>query len=292
MLKSMTGFGRGEGETPLGRMVVECRSINHRYCDINLKLPKRFNPLESRIKEMVRSEVSRGRIDLSVKFDTSGDGKVQYEVDISLADQYYRALQLLKEKYKIQGEITLELLTGAKHLIQAREIMEDVEPFWQEIAPILNQSLKEMDNMKKTEGESLGKDIRQRMDRISQIFGEIGVKFSSSQKAFQQRFRERLQTLLEGTGLDPFRFEQEVALWVERSDITEELVRAESHLKQFRSLLESQDPVGRKMDFLLQEINREANTTGSKVNDAEISQRIVEIKSELEKIREQVQNIE
>jgi uncharacterized protein (TIGR00255 family) len=292
MLKSMTGFGRGEGETPLGRMMVECRSINHRYCDINLKLPKRFNPLESRIKEMVRSEVSRGRIDLSVKLDTSGEGKVQYEVDFSLADQYYRALQLLKEKYKIQGEITLDLLAGARDLIQAREIIEDVEPFWQEIAPILKQSLKDMDQMKKTEGESLGKDLSQRMDRILQVFGEIRMKFSSSQKAFQERFRERLRTLLEGTELDPSRFEQEVALWVERSDITEELVRAESHLRQFRTLFESQDPVGRKMDFLLQEIHREANTTGSKVNDSEISQRIVEIKSELEKIREQVQNIE
>jgi uncharacterized protein (TIGR00255 family) len=292
MLKSMTGFGRGEGETPLGRMVVECRSINHRYCDINLKLPKRFNPLESRIKEMVRSEVSRGRIDLSVKLDTSGEGKVQYEVDFSLADQYYRALQLLKDKYKIQGEITLDLLAGARDLIQAREIMEDVEPFWQEIAPILKQSLKDMDHMKKTEGESLGKDLSRRMDRISQVFGEIRVKFSSSQKAFQERFRERLRTLLEGTELDPSRFEQEVALWVERADITEEMVRAESHLRQFRTLFESQDPVGRKMDFLLQEIHREANTTGSKVNDAEISQGIVEIKSELEKIREQVQNIE
>lgn len=292
MLKSMTGFGRGEGETPLGRMMVECRSINHRYCDINLKLPKRFNPLESRIKEMVRSEVSRGRIDLSVKLDTSGEGKVQYEVDFSLADQYYRALQLLKEKYKIQGEITLDLLAGARDLIQAREIIEDVEPFWQEIAPILKQSLKDMDQMKKTEGESLGKDLSQRMGRILQVFGEIRLKFSSSQKAFQERFRERLRTLLEGTELDPSRFEQEVALWVERSDITEELVRAESHLRQFRTLFESQEPVGRKMDFLLQEIHREANTTGSKVNDSEISQRIVEIKSELEKIREQVQNIE
>ena len=292
MLKSMTGFGRGEGETPLGRMVVECRSINHRYCDINIKLPKRFTPLESRIKEMVRSEVSRGKIELSVKLDASVDGRVQVEVDFSLADQYFRSLQLMKERYQLRGEITLELLAGAGDLIQVREVAEEVEPFWQEIAPILKQSLKDMDAMKKEEGESLAKDIRQRVDLISQLFGEIRMKFPPSQKAFHQRFRERLQTLLEGAEFDPSRFEQEVAVWVDRSDITEELVRAESHLRQFRALLENRDPVGRKMDFLLQEINREANTTGSKVNDAEISQRIVEIKGELEKIREQVQNIE
>ncbi len=138
----------------------------------------------------------------------------------------------------------------------------------------------------------MGEDLGQRMDRISQIFEEIRVRFASSQKAYQERFRERLRTLLEGTELDPSRFQQEVALWVERTDITEEMVRAESHLKQFRTLFESQDPVGRKMDFLLQEIHREANTISSKANDAEISQKVVEIKSELEKIREQVQNIE
>lgn len=136
-----------------------------------------------------------------------------------------------------------------------------------------------------------GRDLGSRMDRISQTFEDIRVRFASSQKAYQERFRERLQTLLAGTELDPSRFQQEVAFWVERTDITEEMVRAESHLKQF-NLFGSQDPVGRKMDFLLQEIHREANTISSKANDAEISQKVVEIKSELEKIREQVQNIE
>lgn len=292
MLKSMTGFGRGEAETTLGRVVIECRCINHRYSDINLKLPKRFNPLEARIKEMVRSEVSRGRVDLTLRFETLEEGKVQFDVDLSLADQYYRVLQQLKERYGMKGEITLDLLAGAKDLILGKETVEDVEPYWKEIAPILKQSLNEMDGMKRAEGESLGRDIGSRMDRISQVFGEIRVRFASSQKAYQERFRERLQTLLAGTELDPSRFQQEVAVWVERTDITEEMVRAESHLRQFRAMFGSQDPVGRKMDFLLQEIHREANTISSKANDAEISQKVVEIKSELEKIREQVQNIE
>ena len=292
MLKSMTGFGRGEGETTLGRVVVECRCINHRYSDINLKLPKRFNPLEARIKEMVRSEVSRGRLDLTLRLETIQEGKVQFDVDLVLADQYYRVLQQLKERFGMQGEITLDLLAGAKDLILAKEAVEDVEPYWQEMVPILRQSLKEMDSMKRVEGESLGRDLGSRMDRISQTFEDIRVRFASSQKAYQERFRERLQILLAGTELDPSRFQQEVAFWVERTDITEERVRAESHLKQFRTFFGSQDPVGRKMDFLLQEIHREANTISSKANDAEISQKVVEIKSELEKIREQVQNIE
>jgi uncharacterized protein (TIGR00255 family) len=292
MLKSMMGFGRGEGETTLGTVAVECRSINHRYCDINLKLPKRFSPLEARIKEVVRSEVARGRVDVFIKLDATGEGKVQFEVDVALAEQYYNALQLLKDKFHIEEEITLELLAGAKDLIVAKEGGEDVEPYWQEMIPILKQSLTDMDRMKRTEGENLGKDLYQRLERISTLLKEIQMNFPPSLKAYQDRFKERLRTLLEGNELDPSRFEQEVALWAERMDITEEMVRAESHLKQFRALFANQDAVGRKMDFLLQEIHREANTIGSKANDAEISQRIVEMKSELEKIREQVQNIE
>ncbi|OGP86809.1 MAG: YicC family protein [Deltaproteobacteria bacterium RBG_16_48_10] len=292
MLKSMTGFGRGEGEMTLGKMVVEIRSINHRYCDISLKLPKRFSPLEARIKEMIRAEVSRGRIDVTLKLDAKGEGKLQFDVDLSLAEQYYKALQLLKETFQIQGEITLEHLAEAKDLITAKEEVEDVEPYWQEMVPILKQSIKDMDRMKRAEGISLGKDLRQRLDLISRFLSEIQTRFPLTLIAYQERFKERLRMLLQGSELDPSRFQQEIAFWVERTDITEEMVRAESHLTQFRALLESDESTGRKMDFLLQEIHREANTIGSKVNDAEISQRVVEIKGELEKIREQVQNIE
>ncbi len=292
MLKSMTGFGRAEGETSLGRLAVECRSINHRYSDINLKLPKRLMSFETRIKEMIRSEFPRGRIDLSVKLDTTGEGKIQFEVDLPVAEQIYKALQVLKERFELQGEITLDQMVGVKDLIVAKEEGEDVEPLWKEMVPILKQSLSEMNQMKRTEGAALGRDILQRFNRISTLLDEVRARFPSSLKAYQDRFKERLKTLLEGTDLDQARFEQEVAFWAERTDITEELVRAGSHLSQFRALLDGEESVGRKMDFLLQEIHREVNTISSKVNDAEISQRTVEMKSELEKIREQVQNIE
>jgi len=292
MLKSMTGFGREEGETTLGKVGVEIRSINHRYCDINLKLPRRFNPLEARIKEMIRAEVARGRVDVAVKLDAKGEGKIQFDVDLSLAEQYYKALHVLKEKFQLQGEITLEHLAGAKDLITAKEEVEDVEAYWPEIVAVLKQSLRDMDQMKRNEGISLGKDLGQRLDRISQLLGDVRDKLPLTLKTYQERFKERLRTLLDGTEMDPVRFQQEIASWVERTDITEELVRAESHLTQFRGLLVSEEPVGRKMDFLLQEIHREVNTISSKANDAETSQRAVEIKSELEKIREQVQNME
>ena len=292
MLKSMTGFGRGEGDTTLGKVVVESRSVNHRYCDINIKLPKRLSVFENRFKEIIRSQVSRGRIDVFLRLDNLGEEKVQLSVDLDLAEQYYRVLHDLKERLRLKDEITLSLLAGAKDLITAKEELGDIEPYWQEVLPVLRQSLKNMDDMKRLEGELLTKDLQQRLEHITEQLQMIKQQFPLRLRAFLTRLQDRLRSLLEGMETDPSRFQQEVALLAERTDITEEIVRAESHLVQFRSLLEGNEPVGRKMDFLLQEIHREVNTVSAKANDAEISQRVVEIKSELEKIREQVQNVE
>jgi uncharacterized protein (TIGR00255 family) len=292
MLKSMTGFGKAEGNTSLGKVVVESRSVNHRYCDINIKLPKRLSLFENRIKEFIRSQVSRGRIDITLRQDNLGEERVQLSVDFDLAQQYYRILQDLKEKLQLKDEVTLNLLAGAKDLITVKEESGDIEPYWQEVLLILKQSFKYMDDMKRLEGESLTKDLQQRLKHIAQQLQMIKQQFPPRLKATLTRLHERLRSLLEGIEIDPSRFQQEIAFLTERADITEEIVRAESHLSQFSTLLEGNEPVGRKMDFLLQEIHREANTVSAKVNDAEISQRVVEIKSELEKVREQVQNIE
>jgi uncharacterized protein (TIGR00255 family) len=292
MLKSMTGYGRGEGESSLGKVLVESRSVNHRYSDINIRLPKRLAVFESRIKEMIRSQVSRGKIDVSVKLDALGGEKVQLQVDSNLAEQYFQALLSLKDKFQLKGEITLDLLAGAKDLISVKEEPGDIEPYWQEIASILKRSLQEMGEMKSSEGDTLAKDIQKRLERITQELKEIKGQFSSHFEVYRVRFREKLQSLLGGIEVDPYRFQQEMAMLAERTDITEEIVRAESHLSQFALLMNGKESVGRKMDFLLQEIHREVNTVSAKVNDAEISQKVVEIKSELEKIREQVQNIE
>ena len=177
-------------------------------------------------------------------------------------------------------------------MITAKEELDDAEPYWQEIAPIVKQSFKAMDAMKRSEGEVLAKDMRQRLEHIRQEIAAIKQRFPASLETARDRLREKLQSLLEGLDVDPVRFQQEIAFLAERTDITEEIVRAKSHLVQFAMLLKGKDPAGRKMDFLLQEIHREVNTVSAKANDAEISQRVIEIKSELEKIREQVQNIE
>jgi uncharacterized protein (TIGR00255 family) len=288
----MTGFGRAEGDTSLGKIIVEYRSVNHRYCDINLKLPKRLSPFENRMKELIRSQVSRGRIDVTLRLDSQGEEKVQLSVDLNLAEQYYQVLQALKERLQLKDEVTLSLLAGAKDLITAKEESGDIEPYWQEVLPILKQSFKNMDDMKRLEGESLDKDLKQRLEYIDQQLKIIKQQFPFHLKAYHNKLHARLRSLLEGIEVDPLRFQQEIAILSDRVDITEEIVRAESHLAQFNTLLEKDEPVGRKMDFLLQEIHREVNTVSAKANDAEVSQRVVEIKSELEKIREQVQNIE
>ena len=292
MLKSMTGYGMSEGETALGRVFVETRSVNHRYCDINIKLPKRLVSFETRIKELIRSQVSRGRIDLSLKIDSGEEDKIQLHVDLHLAEQYYAALQAFKENLQLKDKITLSMLAGARDLITAKEEVGDIEPYWQEMIPILKQSFQEMDEMKRSEGQALGKDLQLRLESLRQLLEEIKQLFPLRLEANQNRLQERIRSLLRGVEVDRNRFQQEVAFLAERTDNTEEIGRMESHLAQFLLLVAGEEPVGRKMDFLLQEIHREINTVSAKVNDAEISQRVVEIKSELEKIREQVQNIE
>jgi len=292
MLKSMTGYGRGEGESGLGKVLVESRSVNHRYSDINIRFPKRLAIFENRIKEIIRSQISRGRIDVSIKLDALGGEKFQLQVDSNLAEQYFQALLSLKDKFQLRGEITLELLAGAKDLISAKEEVGDIEPYWLEIVPILKRALQEMDEMKCSEGNALVKDIQTRLERITRQLKEIKAQLPSYVEAYQNRLRERLQSLLGGIEVDPGRLQQEIALLAERTDITEEIVRTESHLSQFALLFNEKESVGRKMDFLLQEIHREVNTVSAKANDAEISRKVVEIKSELEKVREQAQNIE
>jgi uncharacterized protein (TIGR00255 family) len=292
MWKSMTGFGRSEGETGLGRVSVELRSINHRFCDVTLKLPKRLGPFENRLKEMIRASISRGKIDVTLRLDSSGEGRVQFAVDSILAGQYYGALRTLKENLQLPGEITLDMLVGARDIITAKEELDDVEPYWNEIVPLLQQSIRQIDEMKRSEGESLARDIERRFSEISHQLQQVKQQFPKNFEGYRARFRERLQALLQGTEVDSSRFEQEVALLADRMDITEEIVRAESHLAQINHVMNKEETVGRKMEFLIQEIHREVNTISNKANDAGISQRVVAIKSELEKIREQVQNIE
>ncbi|MFQ5840962.1 MAG: YicC/YloC family endoribonuclease [Thermodesulfobacteriota bacterium] len=292
MVRSMTGYGIVEKVISLGRVTAEARSNNHRYLDINLRLPKKLYPLEALIKEMVQAHFSRGRFDISIEMDSGGRDQFKLEPNIEVAQMYVHALESLKSKLNIAGEVTLDLVSRARDVITAKEVEGDVVPLWEEISGVLLSCLEALKAMRESEGRNLALDLKGRLQRIARHMAEVEGRSPLVLEAYRKRLSERLAEMAGGMEIDSSRLHQEVAYFADRSDITEEVVRIDSHLRQFGQMLESDEPVGRKMDFLLQEINREVNTISAKANDVIISQKVVEIKAELEKMREQIQNIE
>jgi len=292
MVRSMTGYGMGQKVTSLGEVTAEARSINHRYLDINLRLPKRLSPFENRVKEMVKNHFSRGRFDISVELDTGGKDQFKLEPNIEVAQMYVHALETLKSELNLKGDVTIDLVSRAKDILTVKEEEEDGDSLWEEVSGVLLRCLEALKSMRKSEGKNLALDLKERLERIAHLSGEVKRRSPSVVEGYRKRLLERVSEMTGGLEVDPSRLHQEVAYLAERSDTTEEVVRIESHLRQFGQMLELDEPLGRKMDFLLQEINREVNTVSAKANDVVISQKVVEIKAELEKMREQVQNIE
>jgi uncharacterized protein (TIGR00255 family) len=292
MIKSMTGYGRGEWQANGKKVEVEVKSFNHRYCDISLRLPRRLSPLETQARNLIRQRISRGRIEAFVKVDESSQDEQKLELDLNLAKDYHLALKTLQESLGIPGELRLEVLAGFKDIFTRKEVEADPEKDWSSLQAALEGALGSLEAMRRDEGRKLTEDFLGRLEAIEKMIQEVEEKAPLALRACRDRLAQRVQELNEGVGVDEGRLAQEVAFLAERSDITEELVRIRSHLNQFRDMLKGTEPAGRKLEFLLQEINREANTIGSKASDAGIAQITVGIKSELEKIREQVQNVE
>jgi uncharacterized protein (TIGR00255 family) len=288
----MTGYGRAEGSSSLGALSVEARSVNHRFCDISLRLSRKLSPLEGRIKDLVKSRFSRGRIELSVRVDSTGGNGYRLEPDLEMARQYVHALRTLKTKLRLKGEIHLDMIAQGKDIIVAVEPADTAEAHWEEIRQVLDRSLDGLKEMRRQEGESLAADLRKRIQSIKGLLERIKARAPLVLEEYRQRLRQRIETMVQGMELDPLRFNQEVAFFAERSDISEETVRITSHLAQIEQMIDSDEPVGRKLEFLLQEVHREANTISSKANDETISQMVVEVKGQLEKLREQIQNVE
>jgi uncharacterized protein (TIGR00255 family) len=288
----MTGYGSAEGLSSLGAISTEVRSVNHRFCDITLKLSRRLSPLENRIKELIRTRFSRGRFDMVVRLDSSERNTYRLEPDLQMARQYLDALRALKTELRLKGEISLDMIAQAKDVIVPVEDEEEVETYWEEIRPVIEQALDALAAMRRQEGEGLALDLQKRLRAVRTLADGIMARAPSVTEDYRRRLGERLEKVLKGTDVDPIRFNQEVAFFAERSDISEETVRMTSHLTQLDKTMKSSGPMGRKLEFLLQEIHREANTISSKANDETISHAVVGIKGELEKIREQIQNIE
>lgn len=288
MIKSMTGYGKGEG----GGYVVEMRSVNHKFLDLSMKIPRSMAALEGRIKKAVGDRFSRGRIDVYITQSAGEAAGRSVRLDAKTASSYVGALTELKERFGLAGEIDLGMVAGFKDIIIEEEAPVDMEDVWDAIAGPLDDCMAALDDMRAREGESLASDIESRAGMLASNIDEIESRSPAVVAEYREKLVARIARLSEGMEIDPARLAQEVAMMADRCDVTEEVVRARSHFAQLASMIASGVPAGRKMDFLIQEINREVNTIGSKASDKETAHRVVDMKAELEKIREQVQNIE
>ncbi len=291
MIRSMTGYGKSEAAYERGRITVEIRSVNHRYGEISVRLPRNLICLENDAKKIVADRLKRGKIEVYVQHETSLDNS-PFAVNMSLAKAYYTAFNSLKDTLGLDDRVSLQLIATQKDVLAAHENSTLDESLPDALFAALRGSVENLDAMRLQEGETLLQDLRKRRETVGQVIGEVAKRAPLVVTDYEERLKERLDQICADRSIDGERLAQEVAIMADRCDITEELVRLDSHLKQFDTALALSEPVGRKLDFLLQEMSREINTIGSKANDAQIAFYVVELKTEIEKIREQVQNIE
>ena len=289
MIKSMTGFVRGVVDHAGSSVTVEIKSLNHRFLDIFTRLPRGYNGLDIQLRNYLKGVINRGRIEVTVTIDHTGANDL-IEVDNNLAGQYYRCLDALRDALGIREAISLQDVLRCGEIIKIREGISD-EELWPVIKQALDDALKNLLDMRTREGDTLGRDIQARLEAISGHLETIAKRIPVSVKEYRSNLQERVRDAF-NIDVPDERLEQEMILQAEKSDVTEEKVRLDAHIQQMRELLSEEGPVGRKMDFLVQELYREVNTLGAKTLDVPITTGVVEIKSELEKIREQIQNIE
>ena len=290
-MKSMTAYAKGEKIWESLTFTLEIRTLNHRYRDIVLKVPQRLFLLEERIKRLISTYIQRGRVDCIVKMSGNTNELNTIAINWEAARAYKRLLELLKAGLSLKGEITIDMFLGVKDIFTTDEKENDTELLWPPLEEALREVLEKIDEMRKKEGENLKEDLEKRLKYVNELVEAIENQAPKVIEHYRQRLKQRIKEFIKQE-VDENRLLQEVVFLAERSDITEEIVRLKSHLKQFANLLNTDEPIGRKLDFLLQEMHREINTLGVKANDTFISQQVVEIKTELEKMRQQVQNIE
>lgn len=293
MIRSMTGYGKGEVENQLYKLKIELKSVNHRYLDINVKLPRYLIYLEEGIKKLVKEKINRGKVDVFVNFDFADASSLDVKVDIPLAKSFKKALEELKDELEIEDSIRLNNILSVSDVIKTEKKELDEDLVWETIREATGIALDKILQMREYEGEQLRNDIYTKLDNIEIISDRIEKRAPLVVDEYRGKLNDRINSILEdGTIVDPDRLAVEVAIYADKSSIDEELTRLRSHVLQLRSILSEEDAIGRKLDFLIQEFNREVNTIGSKSSDTEIVKAVVEMKSEIEKIREQVQNIE
>ncbi len=293
MIKSMTGYGRSEVSDSKRKVTAEVRSVNHRYCDINVHMPRKYSFAEEAVKNAVKKTVKRGKVDVSLSIENTEGADVEIQLNQDLADKYLQKLQALSEAHSMQGGVSLEYLSSLPDVMKTVPAVENEEEILSTFTEAVTRAGEVHDRMRISEGRNLSADLLKRSALIIDHIGAIEERSPQVVNDYYSKLQEHMKELLSDASVNEDRLLQEAAVFADRISVTEETVRLRSHVSQLEAFLtENSGSIGKKMDFLVQEMNREANTIGSKANDLEITRSVLEIKSEVEKIREQVQNIE
>jgi uncharacterized protein (TIGR00255 family) len=292
MLRSMTAYGRAESLTGTTEFVAEIRSGNSRYREIILRIPQGLQILEDRVRSIVSSRINRGRIEVSIQIKDNSDKGLNLELNRPMVRAYIDIFNELQKELGCRQPIDVSFFSQFKDTIIVKQDTVDLENTWPELEAVMDNAMASLDAMRINEGKALQRDFLERLNRIKRYIDDIRKRGKAVIEAYRDKLIQRIHKLIQDIEINEDRLMQEIAFIAERSDITEELIRIESHLEQFRDYMRRDDVVGRRLDFLVQEMNREVNTIGSKAADSYISQRAVEIKAELEKLREQIQNVE
>lgn len=292
MIKSMTGFGRAVAETDGYVITVEIKSVNHRYFEFSSRIPRQYGFLDDKLKSYINSRVSRGKVECYVSIDALNTEAAQVVVNNTLASAYVSALKELSANYGLKEDFGASTVARFQDVLVVKKADEDEEKIWSYVKSVTDTALDKFIAMRTVEGEKMENDISSRADYILSCVEYIEKRSPETVKEYNDKLVERVHDLIGDVSLDEGRIIQEVAIYADKVAVAEETVRLRSHLDQLKAFINSDEPVGRKMDFLVQEINRETNTIGSKANDVDIARKVVDIKAEVEKIREQIQNIE
>lgn len=292
MIKSMTGFGRSEIVKGNRKISVEIKSVNHRYLEAGIKMPKKLNVFESRMRDLLKKYATRGKIDIFINYEDDSESQVNLKFNQNIADEYMAIFNNMSEKYNLKNDMTVGGLARFPEVITMDEVQEDEEELWHFIEEAMKAALEQFVNTRILEGENLKKDLLGKLDHMEELVAFVEKRSPEIMKEYRSKLESKVKELLGDTTIDESRIATEVIIYADKICIDEETVRLRSHIEHARKCLNEDGGIGRKMDFIAQEMNREANTTLSKANDIEISNAAIDLKTEIEKVREQIQNIE
>lgn len=292
MIKSMTGFGRSEIVKGNRKISVEIKSVNHRYLEAGIKMPKKLNVFESRMRDLLKKYATRGKIDIFINYEDDSESQVNLKFNQNIADEYMAIFNNMSEKYNLKNDMTVGGLARFPEVITMDEVQEDEEELWHFIEEAMKAALEQFVNTRILEGENLKKDLLGKLDHMEELVAFVEKRSPEIMKEYRSKLESKVKELLGDTTIDESRIATEVIIYADKICVDEETVRLRSHIEHAKKCLNEDGGIGRKMDFIAQEMNREANTTLSKANDIEISNAAIDLKTEIEKVREQIQNIE